>query len=83
MKQLAAQAPPFDLIMEATGKSEPGFEAMEILGNNGVLMLLKEGGGEGFLKILRDETPRVGHWIDNSDQTPEQTVAEIIARMTP
>jgi len=34
-------------------------------------------------QILRDETPRVGHWIDNSDQTPEQTVAEIIARMTP
>ena len=29
-------------------------------------------------RILRDETPRVGHWIDNSDQTPEETVAEIL-----
>ena len=30
-------------------------------------------------RILRDETPRVGYWIDNSDQTPEETVAEILA----
>jgi predicted kinase len=29
-------------------------------------------------RILRDETPRVGTWIDNSDQTPDQTVAEIL-----
>jgi gluconate kinase len=29
-------------------------------------------------RILRDETPRVGHWIDNSDQTPAQTVDEIL-----
>jgi nicotinamide riboside kinase len=29
-------------------------------------------------RILRDETPRVGHWIDNSDQTPEETVAQIL-----
>ncbi len=34
-------------------------------------------------RILYDETPRVGTWIDNSDQTPEQTVEEIVARMTP
>jgi len=34
-------------------------------------------------RILHDETPRVGHWIDNSDQTPEQTVAEIWKRLTP
>ena len=25
-------------------------------------------------------TPRVGLWIDSSDQSPEQTVDEIIAR---
>jgi hypothetical protein len=30
-------------------------------------------------RILHDETPRVGTWIDNSDQTPEQTVEAIIA----
>jgi len=29
---------------------------------------------------LREETPRLGLWIDNSEQTPEQTVAEILAR---
>ena len=32
-------------------------------------------------RILRDETPPVGHWIDNSDQTPEQTVEAILARL--
>jgi predicted kinase len=30
-------------------------------------------------RILRDETPPVGTWIDNSDQTPEQTVDAILA----
>jgi hypothetical protein len=32
-------------------------------------------------RILRDETPRVGHWIDNSDQTPAQTVEVILTRL--
>jgi hypothetical protein len=30
-------------------------------------------------RILRAETTRVGHWIDNSDQTPEETVAAVLA----
>ena len=30
-------------------------------------------------RILHDETPRVGTWIDNSDQTPDQTVEAILA----
>jgi hypothetical protein len=29
---------------------------------------------------LREATPQVGLWLDNSDQTPEQTVDEILAR---
>jgi cytidylate kinase len=29
---------------------------------------------------LRDLTPRLGLWLDSSDQTPEQTVEEIIDR---
>lgn len=29
---------------------------------------------------LRQETPRIGLWIDSSDQTPDQTVDEIVAR---
>ncbi|MFC4372730.1 AAA family ATPase [Nocardia halotolerans] len=29
---------------------------------------------------LRNDTPRLGLWLDTSDQTPEQTVEEILAR---
>jgi predicted kinase len=32
--------------------------------------------------FLRAETPRIGLWLDTSDQTPEQTVDEILARMS-
>lgn len=31
---------------------------------------------------LRAETPRIGLWLDTSDQTPDQTVDEILARMS-
>ena len=30
--------------------------------------------------VLRRETPRIGLWIDSSEQTPEETVDEILAR---
>jgi chloramphenicol 3-O-phosphotransferase len=33
-------------------------------------------------RALRQETPRLGLWIDTSQQTPQQTVAEILARGT-
>ncbi len=29
---------------------------------------------------LRTATPRIGLWLDNSDQTPDETAAEIMAR---
>ena len=29
---------------------------------------------------LRDETPRIGLWIDTSDQSPDETMDEILAR---
>lgn len=29
---------------------------------------------------LRDQTPRIGLWLDSSEQTPEETVDEILAR---
>ncbi|MFJ5667617.1 AAA family ATPase [Micromonospora sp. LA-10] len=29
---------------------------------------------------FRADTPRIGLWLDTSDQTPEETVAEILAR---
>lgn len=31
-------------------------------------------------RVLREETPRLGLWLDSSDQTPEETVAEILDR---
>lgn len=34
----------------------------------------------GLDRGLREETARIGLWLDNSAQTPEQTVAEILAR---
>jgi glucose 1-dehydrogenase len=44
IKAIAAQLPPIDLILEASGRPEPVFAAMESLGNNGVLVLLAGGG---------------------------------------
>lgn len=35
---------------------------------------------EGLDRELREETPRIGLWLDNSDQTPDETVDEILAR---
>ena len=32
-------------------------------------------------RALREGTPRIGLWLDTSEQTPEQTVAEILARL--
>ncbi|TDF93179.1 AAA family ATPase [Paenibacillus piri] len=31
--------------------------------------------------LLRNETPRIGMWLDSSELTPEQTVIEILARL--
>ncbi|MFC4036374.1 AAA family ATPase [Streptomyces polygonati] len=33
---------------------------------------------DGLDHVLRDRTPRLGLWIDTSDQTPEQTVRAIL-----
>jgi predicted kinase len=41
----------------------------------------KTGYGEWTVAALQaslDETPRIGHWIDNSAQTPAETVRQII-----
>jgi hypothetical protein len=32
-------------------------------------------------RALREETPRVGLWLDTSEQTPEETVEEIVSRL--
>ncbi len=31
-------------------------------------------------RYLRENTPRIGLWLDTSDQTPDETVNEILAR---
>lgn len=33
---------------------------------------------EALDHALREETPRIGLWLDTSDQTPDQTVAAIL-----
>jgi chloramphenicol 3-O-phosphotransferase len=35
---------------------------------------------EQLYAAFADDTPRVGAWIDSSDQTPDETVDEILAR---
>ena len=51
IREVAAGLPPLDLIFEATGSAEPAFAAMEVLGNNGVLMLISGVGGQTELTI--------------------------------
>jgi chloramphenicol 3-O-phosphotransferase len=36
---------------------------------------------EGFYRLFHEETPKIGLWLDNSEQTPEETVSEILARV--
>ena len=34
----------------------------------------------GLYNVFAEQTERLGLWLDTSDQTPEQTVGEILAR---
>ena len=58
LKTIAAGLPPIDLVFEASGRSAPAFAAMEVLGNNGVLMLLSGTGGNAELTIPADKINR-------------------------
>ena len=51
IQEVAAALPPIDLIFEATGNAAPGFAAMEVLGNNGVLVLLSGASGPAELTV--------------------------------
>jgi threonine dehydrogenase-like Zn-dependent dehydrogenase len=55
---VAADFPPLDLIFEASGRAAPSFAAMEILGNNGVLMLLSGTGGNAEQPVPVDRINR-------------------------
>jgi threonine dehydrogenase-like Zn-dependent dehydrogenase len=49
LAQLADRVGAVDLMLESTGSSQVGFDAMQVLGNNGVLVLLSlTGGGHTF-----------------------------------
>ena len=56
--ETAAALPNIDLILEATGHAEPAFQAMEVLGNNGVLVLLSLTGGDARAAVPVDNLIR-------------------------
>jgi glucose 1-dehydrogenase len=54
LAQVSREAGPFDLIFEATGFSPLAFEAMEVLGKNGVLVLSSVTGGDRKIEVPSD-----------------------------
>jgi glucose 1-dehydrogenase len=54
LAEASDQYGPFDLILEATGFSPLVFEAMEVLGKNGVLILASVTGGDRKMEIPAD-----------------------------
>jgi len=54
LKQASQQYGPFDIIIEGTGYSPLVFEAMEVLANNGVLVMVSITGGERKAEIPAD-----------------------------
>jgi len=54
LKQASAEYGPFDLVLEGTGFSPLVFEAMEVLGKNGVLAMLSVTGGDRKAEIPAD-----------------------------
>ena len=58
LTDLAAGLPTIDLILEATGVSALAFEAMGVLGSNGVLVLLGLTGGNAVAPVPTDALNR-------------------------
>jgi threonine dehydrogenase-like Zn-dependent dehydrogenase len=54
LREAAPTLGPFDVIFEATGYSPLVFEAMEVLGRNGVLILASVTGGERSVEVPAD-----------------------------
>ena len=55
LPEAAAHDGPFDIIFEATGYSPIVFEAMEVLGKNGVLVLASVTGGDRRVEVPADK----------------------------
>lgn len=58
LADLAADLPPLDLIFEATGVSDLAFAGMDLLGANGVLVLLSLTGGDDKAAVPTDRINR-------------------------
>ena len=54
LAEAAQQYGPFDIIFEATGASSVVFEAMDVLGKNGVLVLTGVSGGDKKVEVAGD-----------------------------
>jgi glucose 1-dehydrogenase len=54
LKEASAAHGPFDLILEGTGFSPLVFEAMEVLGKNGVLSMVSVTGGDKTIEVPAD-----------------------------
>jgi threonine dehydrogenase-like Zn-dependent dehydrogenase len=54
LKDASASHGPFDLILEGTGFSPLVFEAMEVLGKNGVLSMVSVTGGDKMIQVPAD-----------------------------
>lgn len=54
VREVAAKHGPFDLILEGTGFSPLVFEAMEVLGKNGVLVMVSVTGGDRTMDVPTD-----------------------------
>jgi threonine dehydrogenase-like Zn-dependent dehydrogenase len=55
LREAAPEYGPFDIIYEATGFSPLAFEAMEVLGKNGVLVLASVTGGSRTVEVPADK----------------------------
>ncbi len=54
LQQVSQESGPFDIIFEATGYSPLAFQAMEVLGKNGVLVLSSVTGGNRTVEVPAD-----------------------------
>jgi glucose 1-dehydrogenase len=55
LAEISAEHGPFDLMLEGTGNSALVFEAMQVLGKNGVLVLLSVTGGDRRVEVPADK----------------------------
>ena len=56
----------------------PRYERVVVLFPHEDVVAGRERHAPWVYRLFADETPRIGTWIDNSEQTPEQTAAAIL-----